>query len=111
MGLRDHEVRLVEEVLDLLLARLDVVEVLLVAEVGSADQVPPVPRHDKVGPSVLARLDVESLALRGTRESVHDEVAALGAAHEAPDVPVGAWLFEFREHLVDPGTRDVDRYG
>src|ERR671921_2341079 len=57
--LRDNAVGLLDQVLYLFLAGLHVVEVVLVADVGRPDQVPPVPRHNKVWPPVFLCLDVE----------------------------------------------------
>src|SRR5918994_1622381 len=102
--LRDHEVRLVYEVLDLLFVRYDAVEVSVVADVGGPDEVESVPRHDEVRPPVLARLDVEGLVLRGAGDGVHDHVAALGAPDHAP-------LVYLPEHLVHPGTGHVEGDG
>ena len=81
----DDEVGLVEEVLDLPLLGLDVVEVAVVAEVGGANEVAPVPRDDEVRSAVGAGLDVERLPRRA-RKRVHDYVGAF----RTPDHALGA---------------------
>src|SRR5918998_803232 len=114
---RDHGVCLLDEVVDLVVVRRDVVQVFLVAEVGSADEIPSVPRHYKVRPAVLAGLDVEGVR-RGAGEGVNDQVRALGAPDHLlplPGLPLRRVVDSEGpspgEHLVHPRPGHIDGYG
>src|SRR5918997_1956981 len=100
--LRDDPIGLLDQVIYLFLAGPHVVEVVLVADVGRPDQVPPVPRHDEVRPAVFLRLDVES-GLWSTGERVHHEVTPFGP----PDHALLATVHP-GEYLVHPGTGHVE---
>src|SRR5215210_2105274 len=105
----DDVVGLVQEVLYLVFVGGDVVQVSLVADIGRADQVPAVPRHDKVRTAVPARLHVERLSLRGSREGIDDQVAPFGAPDHA--LLGGPVEIQPPQHLVHPRTGDVERHG
>nr|WP_245714936.1 hypothetical protein [Micromonospora inyonensis] len=100
-GLGEQPVGLGEQVVDLGVAGDDLVQVPLVREVGAAEDVAALPREDEDRSLVRGGLE-EDAGVRGTRERVDDDVAALGAAVEPPARHLAV------EDPVDPRSGGVD---
>ena len=100
---RDNPVGLGQEKIDLPFLRLDLVEISVVAGIGRANQVEIVPRDNEERPPILPGFGVERVS-RCAREGIDDDVAPFAAPDQArplSEVAPG-------EHLIDPGSGDVD---
>ena len=76
---RENAIRFAQQIVNFIAVDLDVIEIALVANVGSADQILAVPGNDEEGPAISFSFNVYC-RIGSAGEWGHDDVAALCAA-------------------------------
>ena len=101
LGIRNGEVRFIEQVADFVLGGDDFVQIARKADIRGADEIHLVPRNDEVRAPISARFYVEGI-LRSTRERLHHNMAAFGTT------VISGEIARESENLIDPWTRNID---